>query len=213
MIISLVALFPNHLNLNGDLANIRVLQQRLAWRGVECVVTLVEKGDSIPKDTDFILIGHGSEAAWNDLEVAFGFIKTDLVNAFESGVSGLAVASGYERLYDLSPRASLALFPDPILRTERSSRFTLGELAGHQTLGYLNSDAKLPLLVQHQNLYGTLLHGPVLAKNEWLAESIIKSIFERRHAPLPEIRAKEKADQVAGLISKIWELEEPLARE
>jgi len=59
LIVSLVALFPNHLNLNGDLANIKVLTERLAWRGVTAVVTLVEKGDPLPTEADFILLGHG----------------------------------------------------------------------------------------------------------------------------------------------------------
>jgi CobQ-like glutamine amidotransferase family enzyme len=213
MIVSLVALFPSHLNLNGDLANIRVLQQQLAWRGVESSVSFVEKGNSIPQHADFILLGHGSEAAWNDLELDLRSIKTELVDAFEQGMPGLAVASGFERLYDLTPRASLSLFREPVLRTERSSRFALAELDGNQALGYLNSDAELPLLTKIHNLYGTLLHGPILAKNQWLVDSIMESIFERRLTPLPEIRAKEKADQVADLISKIWELEEPLTRE
>ncbi len=213
MTVSLVALFPNHLNLNGDLANIRVLQQQLAWRGVESSVSFVEKGNSIPKGADFLLLGHGSEAAWNDLERDLRSIKTELVEAFEQGMPGLAVASGFERLYDLTPRASLNLLREPVLRTERSSRFALAELGGNQALGYLNSDAQLPLLTKIHNLYGTLLHGPILAKNQWLVDSILKSIFERRLTPLPEIRAKEKADQVADLISKIWDLEEPLTRE
>ena len=213
MIVSLVALFPNHLNLNGDLANIRVLQQQLAWRGVESSVSLVEKGDAIPKGADFILLGHGSEAAWNDLEQDLRSMKTELVDSFEHGMPGLAVASGFERLYDLTPRASLSLFPQPVLRTARSSRFALAELGGNQALGYLNSDAELPLLMKFQNLYATLLHGPILAKNQWLVDSIMESIFERRLTSMPEIRAKEKADQVADLISKIWELEEPLTRE
>jgi CobQ-like glutamine amidotransferase family enzyme len=64
-----------------------------------------------------------------------------------------------------------------------------------------------------KNVIGTLLHGPVLAKNAWLAELIIEAIFERREVSLPPVQAIEKADQVAGLISKVWELEEPLARE
>lgn len=213
MIISLVALFPSHLNLNGDVANIRVLQQRLSWRGVESVVTFVNKGEQIPVGADFILIGHGSEAAWEDLAQDLIALKPDLIEAFEQGMPGLAVATGYERLFDLAPKACLALYAEPVLRTERISKFALADFGAHQALGYLNSDAKLPLVQKFENLFGTLLHGPVLAKNAWLAEIIIEAIFERRQTPLPEIRAKEKADRVADLVSKVWELEAPLARE
>ena len=213
MIVSLVALFPTHLNLNGDLGNIKVLEQRLAWRGVETKVTLVAKGDSLPADADFILIGHGSEAAWADLQDAVERLKPQLVNAFTAGTSGLAVASGYERLFDRGDQPSFGLQQERVSRVPRVSRFVIAELEGKEALGYVNSDADLIPLMRFRNLLGTLLHGPILAKNEWLAESIIEAIFKARDAALPEIRDKEKADQVADLISKIWELEEPLARE
>lgn len=211
--ISLVALFPNHLNLNGDLANIKVLQQRLAWRNVDCVVTFVDKGENVPAGADFILLGHGSEAAWADLQDDLHRITPELTKAFENGLPGLAVASGYERLFKLEDGVSLALDSRVVKRIERSSKFVIAELGENRALGYVNSDAELEPLIRLQNLFGTLLHGPVLAKNVWLAESIIRAIFDRRGETVPEILAKDKADQVAGFISKIWELEEPLARE
>jgi CobQ-like glutamine amidotransferase family enzyme len=213
MIIQLVALFPDHLNLNGDLANIRVLQKRLAWRGVTATVSLVDKNGTIPTDADFILLGHGSEAAWVDLAKDLERLRPKLINAFESGVAGLAVASGYERLFDQNETPSIGLIQAKVLRTERTSRFVLATLDGQEALGYLNSDAQLEPLMRIKNVIGTLLHGPVLAKNAWLAELIIEAIFERREVSLPPVQAIEKADQVAGLISKVWELEEPLARE
>jgi CobQ-like glutamine amidotransferase family enzyme len=213
MIIQLVALFPDHLNLNGDLANIRVLQKRLAWRGVTSTVSLVDKNGTIPSDADFILLGHGSEAAWVDLAKDLERLRPKLINAFESGVAGLAVASGYERLFDQNETPSIGLIQAKVLRTERTSRFVLATLDGQEALGYLNSDAQLEPLMRIKNVIGTLLHGPVLAKNAWLAELIIEAIFERREVSLPPVQAIEKADQVAGLISKVWELEEPLARE
>jgi CobQ-like glutamine amidotransferase family enzyme len=213
MIIQLVALFPDHLNLNGDLANIRVLQKRLAWRGVTATVSLVDKNGTIPTDADFILLGHGSEAAWVDLAKDLERLRPKLINAFESGVAGLAVASGYERLFDQNETPTIGLIQAKVLRTERTSRFVLATLDGQEALGYLNSDAQLEPLMRIKNVIGTLLHGPVLAKNAWLAELIIEAIFERREVSLPPVQAIEKADQVAGLISKVWELEEPLARE
>ena len=213
MIIQLVALFPDHLNLNGDLANIRVLQKRLAWRGVTATVSLVDKNGTIPTDADFILLGHGSEAAWVDLAKDLERLRPKLINAFVSGVAGLAVASGYERLFDQNETPTIGLIQAKVLRTERTSRFVLATLDGQEALGYLNSDAQLEPLMRIKNVIGTLLHGPVLAKNAWLAELIIEAIFERREVSLPPVQAIEKADQVAGLISKVWELEEPLARE
>jgi CobQ-like glutamine amidotransferase family enzyme len=211
--ISLVALYPNHLNLNGDLANIKVLQRRLLWRGVDSSVSMIEKGDSLPDKPDFILIGHGSDAAWNDISTDLEK-RFDKLNAFfNSGVAGLAVATGYEKLGELAKGSPLGLAIGADLKIERVSKFSVVELECKQALGYINSDSGLKPLTRYRNLLATLLHGPIFAKNEWLAEAAIASIFERRGEAVPAIQAKEKADQVADLIAKIWELEEPLAGE
>ena len=211
--ILLVALYPNHLNLNGDLANIKVLQKRLSWRGVESQIVLVDKSQPMPPECDFVLIGHGSEAAWDDIEDDFAKVSASLIEQFQGGLPGLAVATGYERLAQLNLGQSPTKGTTSADRRERVSRFALAGLDGRDALGYINSDSALEPIVRHGNLVGTLLHGPVLAKNEWLAETLIQAIFNRRGEQLPAIQAKEKADQVADLITKVWELEEPLARE
>lgn len=211
--ISIVVMYPSHLNLNGDLANAKVLKQRLSWRGVDSTITYVEKGDKLPDRPDFILLGHGSEAAWDDISAHLESHFDELLDFFESGVPGLVVASGYERMRDLAIGTSLARAFGPEGKIARVSKFALAELDGKQALGYINSTAALAPLVRYQNLFATLLHGPVLAKNEWLAEQVIESIFERRGQVVPEIQAREKADRVADLIAKVWELEETLARE
>jgi len=161
MIVSLVALYPSHLNLNGDLANIKILQQRLAWRGVTATVTNVEKGDGLPDSPDFILLGHGSEAAWADLDSDLARLKPQLLSTFENGVAGLAVASGYERLFQLESGFSLGLLPLKIQRQERLSRFVIADLEGNEALGYLNSDADIEPLMRINKLIGTLPVGRI----------------------------------------------------
>ena len=66
-VIRLAALYPNHLNLNGDFANLAVLQKRLEWYGVEAEVVYVEKPTDLTK-FDVVLLGHGSRDAWVQLE-------------------------------------------------------------------------------------------------------------------------------------------------
>ena len=64
--ITFYTLFPDRLNLNGDQANIFVLQQRLAWQGIESELVAIEslavlQGQDLTGK--FLLIGHGSNAA------------------------------------------------------------------------------------------------------------------------------------------------------
>ena len=68
MILKLVSLYADHLNLNGDQANLTVMQKRHEWRGGVVVHHVVEKGQDIPADADFLFLGHGSMAAWNDID-------------------------------------------------------------------------------------------------------------------------------------------------
>ena len=42
-VIRLASLYPKHLNLNGDLANISILQKRLEWFGIKSEVSSLEK--------------------------------------------------------------------------------------------------------------------------------------------------------------------------
>lgn len=56
-------LFPDLLNLYGDGGNVRVLQQRLAWRGIPVEIRRVNHGDAIDlSGVDLIMMG-GSPTA------------------------------------------------------------------------------------------------------------------------------------------------------
>ena len=68
MTLKLVSLFPGHLDLNGDQSNLKVLVKRLAWRGVSAEIVGISKGDVVPADAALIFLGHGSIAAWADVE-------------------------------------------------------------------------------------------------------------------------------------------------
>lgn len=55
-------LYPDLLNLYGDQGNIRCLQKRLAWRGIEAEVRQVLWGEQVDfSDLDLVLLGGGSD--------------------------------------------------------------------------------------------------------------------------------------------------------
>lgn len=204
--IRFLELYPEHLNLNGDLANSLVLRRQFEMRGYEVEVLQVRKGDALPASFDFFLLGHGSAAAWQDISDDLLRILPILKTSSDQSVSGLVVASGFEysaaTLFGLEPGLN-----------DRRSEFVIAEVDGHEVLGYVNSESDLPIAIWSKNVLGTLLHGPVLAKNPQLISNFIANICSRRGEQVRPLEQQNEADQLAGLVQEVWLLEKPLAGE
>lgn len=164
-VIRLAALYPNHLNLNGDLANLAVLQKRLEWYGVEAEVVYVEKSTDLTK-FDVVLLGHGSRDAWAQLEDIDPELIPSVAALVLGGTRVMSVSSGYEIL-------SEAIEGVVVKHSERVSEFR-----NHDGIvGYVNSEAELEPIRWIQNSLFTLFHGPVLAKNPDLADKFLGSLI------------------------------------
>lgn len=163
--IRLAALYPNHLNLNGDLANLLVLQKRLEWYGLEADVVYVEKPTDLTK-FDVVLLGHGSRDAWAQLEDIDPELIPSVASLVAAGKKVMAVSSGYELLIE-------ALDGLVVKHSERVSEFRSHE----EIVGYVNSEAELePIRWINDSLF-TLFHGPVFAKNPDLADKFLGSLI------------------------------------
>ena len=161
----LAALYPNHLNLNGDFANLAVLQKRLEWYGVEAEVVYVEKSTDLTK-FDVVLLGHGSRDAWAQLEDIDPQLIPSVAALVLSGTKVMAVSSGYEILIE-------AIEGLVVKHSERVSEFK-----DHDGIvGYVNSEAELEPIRWIQNSLFTLFHGPVFAKNPDLADKFLGSLI------------------------------------
>lgn len=176
--IRLLELYPEHLNLNGDRGNILVLQRRLQWAELEVEVFTHRVGQPLPATApDFVLLGHGSPAAWKQIYADWVRIAPTIQSWLANSTQLLAVSSGYAALHGL-----FAPFSSQISRLPRVSKFEVAsDLVTDNVVGYKNSDLDLPVLVTHGNLIATLLHGPVLAKNEVLADLIIERILTNKN--------------------------------
>ena len=202
--IKLVGLFPRHLNLNGDFGNLTVLSKQLEWRGVEFELHLAESLHEIPVDASFILLGHGSAAAWADLSSCFSELKQVLSSALERGAKILAVSSGVEHLFDVTSAdgAGIGLLPGkPVLR-ERSSEFKSFVSDSKQSLGYVKSELELPLFSEDGGLICTLLHGPFLAKSEYLQE-LVSDLCAYAGVECPEL-SHAKTQELKKYLEGAW---------
>lgn len=207
--IRLGGLFPDHLNLNGDFGNLEVISKQLEWRGIASESVAIRSEVDLNQDLDFIFIGHGSIAAWADIKKPFASMTPKLKTLMVSGVPGLAISTGFEEL----AKAGLFSKLTPRSISERISKFEIYDDGVTELLGYLNTDVDLPLLHRDGSWIGTMLHGPVLAKNSPLLEELLVSIAKHADIALAPIQASEKAGLVADLISEVWKLEKELASE
>ena len=158
--IRLATLFPSDLDLNGDQANLLVLLKRLEYRGVKAEI--VELNDPSNLDFDLVFLGHGSMAAWAEIDKKHPDLVANVLSAQANGAFVFAVNSGYLKL--------AADFG--IQRSTGTHRSEFVEVDGK--VGYLNSNAEVDLLSYSGTALLTMLHGPVLVKNPELADKIIQ---------------------------------------
>jgi CobQ-like glutamine amidotransferase family enzyme len=216
MSFKIATLFPEHLDLNGDQANLLVASKRLEWLGYEVNISAIEKATELPSETDLIFVGHGSLAAWADINESMTNAISWISNSVQKGCGFMAVASGQEWAIRSGLLAGDA---NP---TDRISKFEIAEIEGREILGYLNSSTSAPVIQKNGLSFGTQLHGPVLAKNPEFADSYLLEIAAARgvmnnKAVNNEVSRsndlKNNADLVAGIVKQVWDLERDLASE
>lgn len=92
-------LFPDALNLYGDLGNIVTLTRRAQWRGIEVEVRGVGADDAARlQGADVIFIGGGADQHQRAVADALVALADPLRRAIDEGAALLAVCAGYQNL-------------------------------------------------------------------------------------------------------------------
>lgn len=95
----LAHLYPDLMNLYGDRGNLICLKKRLEWRGHQCEITPISRGESLSyQDYDLLLMGGGSDREQ-------GLMYQDLINMadglfdqIERGFPVLCICGAYQLL-------------------------------------------------------------------------------------------------------------------
>lgn len=131
--VEVVLIYQSLLGIYGDRGNATVLIKRLAWRGYDPVLTVVEPGDPLPDDADVYLLGGGEDGAQTS---AVRALKADggIFRAVDRGAAVFAVCAGYQILGntftvgdDDTVTEGLGLLD---VDTERGPQRAVGELLG-----------------------------------------------------------------------------------
>lgn len=92
-------LFPDLLNLYGDGGNVRILEQRLRWRGVPVEVKRVNHGETIDlAGVDLVMLGGGPDREQRLASAELMGMREQLHDYVEDGGVLLAICGGYQIL-------------------------------------------------------------------------------------------------------------------
>ena len=93
--ISIAHLYPELLNLYGDLGNIITLKKRCQWRNIKVEITNINMGDKIGKH-DLFFIGGGQDKQQEDVAQELFSHKSELQSQRDDGAVFLGICGGYQ---------------------------------------------------------------------------------------------------------------------
>ena len=213
--IRIVPVYPELLSIYADRGNVRVLEQRLRWRGLPVEVAPLALGDDLdPRASDVILIGGGQDRDQALVAEALIAQAPAIRAAVDDGAALLAVCGGYQLLghsyvdqsgretpgtglVDLETRAGgHRLIGNVLVRVKldgrdydmvgfenHAGRTTLGkgvEALGRCVVGAGNDGMGQDEGCRVGRIIGTYVHGPLLPKNPWLADQLLRWACARR---------------------------------
>lgn len=95
----LAHLYPDLLNLYGDAGNLRILEQRLRWRGIPVETLRVQQDDAVDfSKVDLVFLGGGSDRGLEGASGQLNALANQLAAYVEDGGALLAVCGGYQLL-------------------------------------------------------------------------------------------------------------------
>ena len=228
----IVHLYPHEMNIYGDTGNVVVLRRRLEWRDLPVEIVPVGIGDALPSDVDLILGGGGQDAAQGEIGEDFQRRGPDLRAAADDGVVMLAICGAYQLLgHEFLTHQGARIAGVGVLDVVTNGSDTRlignhavdsewGRLVGYENhSGLTTLGARATPLARtvpgrgndgrdstegcvQGNVFGTYLHGPVLAKSPRFADELLRRALERRGdpgelAPLDDALALQAAEVAA----------------
>ncbi len=92
-------ILPELLNLYGDGGNVRILEQRLRWRGIPVEVRRVNLGDPVTfDDVDLVFLGGGPDREQTLAAETLADVRDDLARYIDGEGPVLAICGGYQIL-------------------------------------------------------------------------------------------------------------------
>lgn len=200
-VLTILSVYPELFNVNGDSENAAVLAARSRWAGHSARVERLSVGAPAPTETpSIVVIGSTTDAGLSSTMAPLAQLRPALAGWVAARIPILAVGTGLELLgesIDLADGtiAGLGILPiRAVSATQRVSDDLVVDTAFGRLIGYENhardlllEQAVAPLGtvvygrgngagsegVNADGILGTHLHGPVLAKNPAVADHLL----------------------------------------
>jgi len=182
-------LYPAEMNIYADRGNIAVLARRLEWRGHALEVTALGPGERVdPGAHDLYYLGGGQDR--DQLWVAEDMAATKgegLRAAVADGAAMLCVCGGFQLAGDGYTGVDGARMPGAGARP-------LGRVVhGHGNNGEDGGEGAV-----QRRVIGTYLHGPLLPRNPWLADLLLRWALEHAGVGSPDLAPLDDAVEDAA---------------
>lgn len=195
-------LYPNELNLYGDVGNVMCLYNRLVWRGYKAEIVPVGIGERLG-NFDILFIGGGQDREMKIISHDLRHKAEMLCYCVEQGRVILAICGGYQLLgqyYKSADQSEISLTGALPFYTLSAPKRMIGNAVtdtpygrlvgfenhcgktyldkaltplGRVVSGFGNNGKDLTEGVEYKNTFGTYLHGPLLPKNPRFADEIL----------------------------------------
>jgi CobQ-like glutamine amidotransferase family enzyme len=202
--ITIVHLYAKEMNIYGDNGNVLVLKKRLEWRGFTVEVVRIGVGDGMPKNVHLVIGGGGQDAGQQAIADDLKTKQPALQKLADNGVPMLMICGMYQMLgrafitadgekiegigvLDVTTSASKdRLVGNVHSQTDygtlvgyenHSGRTSLGANAkafGAVPKGQGNDGLDTTEGARFNNVFGSYLHGPVLAKSPKFADYLLR---------------------------------------
>jgi len=200
-VLSIIRIHNELLGTYGDRGNADVLAFRAAARGIKAEVVDISYREALPESGDIYLLGGAEDAA--QVLSTEALMKSGIKNAIDSGATLLAICAGFQIIgnsyYAHGAKCDGVGLLD--METVPGTRRYVGDIKVHspwcesditgfenhggQTLlgkelspfgsvisGFGNGDGQVDGAVDG-NIFGTYMHGPVLARNPEFADLLL----------------------------------------
>lgn len=94
--LKLVHLFPLFLNIYGDIGNIKALQKRCEWRGIDLEIQQLNIGDTLSEGTDIFFIGGGQDRQQVEVSIELQKYKNLLHDEYNNDAVFLGICGGFQ---------------------------------------------------------------------------------------------------------------------
>ena len=208
--LTILHLYPNEMSLYGDAGNVRVLQKRLEWRGYAVDIKYHHVGSRFDYTPDLVVGGGGQDSGQvdvaRDLEGGTSFLRSlaednvpmlmicgmyqlfghQMATASGSVLNGVSIfnattiATPKRMVGDITARTKFGLLQG--FENHSGETFLHGDQAplGHVVEGYGNTTKGQEEGAVINNVFGTYLHGCVLARNAFFADLLLAKALERK---------------------------------